>query len=126
MFSILKFILFITITFGFGFVSLSQLNKIKSLVLLIPFSLSFGISIFVFMCHFLASLIGPQRASIASIMVLFFTFITIFLLKRRGKLNLEQEIKNAQLITIILIATIICTLTYLGIYRYGIFDKESH
>lgn len=41
---IIKFILFISIIFSYGFIALSQLTRIKSLILLISFSATFGIA----------------------------------------------------------------------------------
>lgn len=126
MISIIKFIFFILCCFTFGFISLSQLTKIKSLHLLIPFSISFGISSYIFACHILSFLIGPQSASVLSIILLFLITIIILICKRKNFDLSQLEISKYQLVSICLIALIICTLSFLAVFRFGTYDKEFH
>ena len=80
----LKFILLVFSVFSFGFISLSQLCKIKSLILLIPLSVSFGVSGFIFICHILSFFTGPQAASLITPFVLLFAGGIVLLLKLKS------------------------------------------
>lgn len=126
MLSILKFILFLLCTTGFGFVSLNQLTKIKSLVLLIPLSISLGISFYIFLCHSLSFLIGPRGASVLTLFILLIASIIILTIKHKRLTEVNLEISKPQLIAISLTSIIICMLTFLAISRFGQFDKEFH
>ena len=126
MFSVIKFIFFLFVCSTFGFISLSQIIKINSLVLLIPFSVTFGIAAYMFICHILSFLIGPQLASMITLLIFLIISILILIIKRKNFFKIEKEINNFQLITICLIALIICALTFIATSKYGTFDRESH
>lgn len=122
----IKFIFFILSIAGFGFISLSQITKIKSLIFLIPSSFSFGIAAYLFICHILSFLTGPQTASIISLFILLAFSLIILVLKYKTLYKIEAEITNLQLISIICIGTIISILSFLAMYRFGPFDNEFH
>ena len=124
--SILLFIIFLSICVGFGFVLLSQITKIKSLLLLVPLAISFGISAFFLVTHIFAYLIGPQTASIISLLILFIITIIILTLNYKNLTNFEYEISKSQFITICSFAFIISIISFIAISRYGVFDKEFH
>lgn len=126
MISIIKFIFFFISCCGFGFISLSQLSKVKSLHLLIPFSISFGISSYIFTCHVLSYLIGPQNASVLSVITLLLLILVILILKRRRLEAIQLEINKNQFIAIVFIALVICIFSFLAVFRFGTYDKEFH
>lgn len=126
MFSVIKFIFFLSATFIFGFTSLSQIIKINSLLVLIPFSITFGIAAYLFTCHVLSFLIGPQAASVITLIVLILISILILITKRKKLCRVEKDADNFQLLTIYLIALIISILTFIATSKYGTFDRESH
>ncbi len=125
----LKFIFFISTMICFGFVFLSQLGRVKSLLVLTPISISFGIASYIFTCHTLSFLIGPQLASKISIVILFLSSILILVLKyfvQKALHKPEMEANTSELAFLYLTATVICILSFLAIYRFGTFDKEFH
>ncbi len=126
MFCYIKFFLFLISICGFGFTSLVQVNKIKSLVLLIPSSIIMGTASYLFLTHILSFIMGPQSACIVSLLVLIVCTITLLITKRREFLKIENEFTKNQLISLILLAISICTLTWLATSKFGIHDKEFH
>ena len=126
MFCIIKFIFFLLSSFTFGFVSLSRLLKIRSLILLIPLSVSFGIAAYVFTCHILSFLIGTQKAAWLALFIMIIKTIFIFITNRKDSSVIEKEISPIQLITVNIIAITICFLTFMAVSKFGTFDRESH
>lgn len=126
MFSIIKFIIFLVCSWAFGYISLSRLLKIRSLVLLIPLSVSFGIAAYVFTCHILSFLIGTQKAAWISVIILVFESILIFFINRKNSTPAEKEITTSQLITISTIAIFVYFLTFMAVSKFGTFDREAH
>ena len=126
MLSLIKFIFLISTILTFGFVSVNKLTKIKSIILLIPISISFGIASYIFICHGLSYLIGPQSASIASLFILLLMTLIILFIYRKNIFDLEFEISNKQFKIVYLIALIITILSFFAISRFGSFDKGSH
>src|SRR3989338_3083687 len=122
----LKFIFFISIIISFGFIFLSQAGKLKSLLVLTPLSASFGIASYIFTCHTLSFLIGPQLASKISIVILFLSIMLILFFKRFALHKPETEVKTSKLTFLYLTATLISIFSFLAISRFGAFDKEFH
>jgi len=126
MFCIIKFIFFLLTSLTFGFVSLSRLLKIRSLILLIPLSVSFGIAAYAFTCHILSFLIGTQKAAWLALFIMIIKTIFIFITNRKDSSVIEKEINTIQLITVNIIAITICFLTFMAVSKFGTFDRESH
>lgn len=126
MFPIIKFIFFLLCTSTLGFVSLSRLLKIRSLILLIPLSVSFGIAAYAFTCHILSFLIGSQKAAWFTLLIMAIKAICIFITTRKNSPVIEKEVSTVQLITVNIIAIIICSLTFIAVSKFGTFDRESH
>ena len=126
MLPIIEFILFLICTWTFGFISLNRLLKIRSLVLLIPLSISFGIAAYIFTCHILSFLIGTQKAAWFALVILVLKSIFIFLIKRKDSASPEKEITTSQFITVSIFAIVICFLTFMAVSKFGTFDRESH
>lgn len=114
------------VTSSFGFISLSQITKINSLILLIPFSISFGIAVYLSICHALSFLTGPQTASIITLIILITLSLIIAFFNRKNLNLVKKEISNIQLITVSTVALVICILTFFAVSKYGTFDRESH
>ena len=96
MIPIAKFIFFVLTCIIFGFVSLNKLAKITSLVFLIPFSVSFGFSTYIFTCHILSYCIGPQLASFSALILLLSLTIFIGIFKKLPCFKIESGIYNYQ------------------------------
>ena len=126
MLPILKFLLFIFINFSFGYLALSQITKIRSILLLVPLSASFGISAYLFIFHCLSFIIGPNSATLATIFILLLLCIIILFIKKKDILKPELEANINQTITLYATSIIIFILSFLAIYRFGIFDKDFH
>ncbi len=126
MFPIIKFVFFLACAFTFGFISLNRLLKIRSIVLLTPLSFSFGIAAYVFTCHILSFLIGPQKAAWITLLILIFKSIVIFFIFRKNAAPLEKGVNTIQLIFSFTTAIIICFLTFIAISKFGTFDREAH
>ncbi len=126
MFCIIKFIFFLLISSAFGFISLSRLLKIRSLILLIPLSISFGIAAYVFTCHLLSFLIGPQKAAWITLIIFVLKSIYIFITNKKDSTTVKKEITTGQFITVCIIAIFICFLTLMAVSKFGTFDRESH
>ncbi len=123
--SILITICFFSICTCFGFFYLSKILKINSLLFLISFSTSLGISSYIFLCHLLSFIMGPSKASEISLCVLLALTIIIFLTcKIKEKLFLEFS-KN-KFGYIILITIIIIACTFSAIYKHSIHDQAWH
>lgn len=125
-FSILKFICFLGINFLFGFSCLSQLTKIKSILLLIPLSQIVGIGCFLSLCHLLAYVIGPTNSAYLSLLILFLVFIIFFILKKKELFKVDLDIKKSQILILLSFAILISVLSYLAMSKFGTFDRESH
>ena len=125
MLSLLKFALFLFLTTSFGFISLSQIIKIRSLILLIPLSISFGLGAYVFFTHVLAFVIGPQLASIATLIVFLIASVFIKFLYKKNSVKIEVEANKLQLFSSLAIAVAICILTFMAVSKFGTFDRES-
>lgn len=123
MLSLIKFVFFLFSCTSFGFIVISRLTSINAIHLLIPFSVSFGISSFLFICHILSYFLGPQLSSLITILILFITAILIYLIK---KLRITNALTTNQLIVICSIALVISLLSFLSVFRFGTFDKEFH
>lgn len=126
MFQLFKLIFFLFTVFGFGFLSISQLLKLSSLITLIPLSASVGLSVYLFLCHTLSYLIGPQLSSILSIFILFLSSILILLVKQKKLSKIQTEISILNIILLYSTAILISILTYLAIFRSGTIDREFH
>ncbi len=126
MFPFLKFICFLLCTSAFGFISLSRLLKIRSLILLIPLSVSFGFAAYVFTCQILSLLIGTQKAAWLTLIILALKSIFIFFVFRKKLTSAEKGINTSQLVFVSIFAVLICSLTYLAVSKFGTFDRESH
>lgn len=124
MLSALKAILFLVILISFGFAFLNRALKIKELIYLIPFSILLGISTFIFLVHCLSYIIGPQAASIFTLLLLFITTILILIFHRKN--NIKININKKQFMLLCTIALTISTLTFLAILRFGIYDTNMH
>lgn len=126
--SLLLLSIFFTVCISFGFLFLYRLNKINSLVYLIPCSVSFGGSAFIFLCHLLSFLFGPKGASIYSLIVLTALSIILFFTAptKKYKNNLIAEISKKQLILIFTSSLTISTCTFFAGYKYGMFDEVWH
>ena len=118
MFPVIKFIFFFLCTFTFGFISLSRLLKIRSLILLIPLSISFGIAAYVFTSHICSFLIGPQKAAWLALGILILKSIFIFVIYRKNTAKSEKEITTPQLILVSTIAVLICFLTLIALGKF--------
>ena len=126
---IIKFLTFIFILTSFGFISLSQITKITSILYLVPFSFIAGMSSYLFLCHSLSFLFGPKLGSIISLLILFILTIFILILKKfryKHFHGITNEINKKQLIFLSLFALIISILSYSAMNRFSIFDKEFH
>ena len=121
----LNILLFFLITIFFGFVALRLLLKIRSILFLIPLSYSLGISFYLFSCHLLSYLFGPQKASFISLLILLFLGLVILIFNFKD-LKIDFEVKSSKVALLCLITMIISILTYLSISRFGVFDKEVH
>ncbi|MBI3591592.1 MAG: hypothetical protein HY094_09490 [Candidatus Melainabacteria bacterium] len=122
---ILKFIFILTSIISFGFISLSQLARVSSLILLIPFSFLFGNASFIALEHILAYIVGPQIASIATICSLFVSSILILIFKSRKLTPVHIEIKPVQYGIIFLISLLIGFFTFLVALRFGVNDTQA-
>lgn len=89
-------------------------------------SFSFGIGVYIFCLHCTSFLMGPQTAAYATLFIQIITVALILLLKRNDLCKIEVETSNKNLLAIISLAILICILTFLGVYRYGTFDREVH
>ncbi|MBI1858083.1 MAG: hypothetical protein HYR97_03100 [Candidatus Melainabacteria bacterium] len=127
MFSLLKFILLISIICISGFAIIRHFIDIKSKIILYPISVITGLATFFFLTHTIAYLTGPKVSSGVSLIILLVFSIYIFW-KKKDKLFAinKKEITTSQNIFLLISALIICTLTYLAIYRYGTFDRDVH
>ena len=120
-------ILLFTTTITCGFVILNKINKINSLICLIPFSVSFGISLYIFVCHVLSFLVGPQKSSVATLFILLLLSVFILVFPSRNKTTLPPfEISKKQFAIITAFSLIIMICTFLSLYRYGLFDEAWH
>ena len=126
MLPIIKLIIFFLIISLFAFTVLSQILKIRSLILLTPFSIIFGISSFIFTCHSLSFFIGPQKASTFTLVLLLISTLLILLKKRKGLITLELETDKSSCLITLIIAFVISFLTYEAVSKYGTFDRDSH
>lgn len=126
MLAFIKFIFFVFSVGAFGFTLLSQVLKIKSTILLVPLSISFGIATFLFTCHVISFFIGPQASSILSLCILLVIAIVILLIKRKEIFKLELELKKSQFVFLYIYATLITILTFIALSKYGTFDREAH
>ena len=122
----IKLIFFFLTIVSFGFFSTSQIANIKSIILLMPISISFGFAAYILLHHVLSFFIGPQAASIFSLILLFIATLTILVIKHKTFLNIALEINKKQLVTVSIIAIAICLFTFLSVSRIGPFDKEFH
>ncbi|MBI3591355.1 MAG: hypothetical protein HY094_08285 [Candidatus Melainabacteria bacterium] len=126
MLCILKLVFFLFCPVSFGLLSLSGLTKIKSPVLLTPLSISFGISAYLFICHVLSFIMGPKIASVLALFILLLFSLIVLITSHKNIFKFKKEITNHEMLTLILLAVTILTLTHLAIYRFGTFDKEFH
>lgn len=126
MLSIAKFLLFLASNYFFGFVFLSQITKIRSLILLLPMSFSFGIGIYIFLLHSSSFLLGPQTSAIAVLLFQVISAALVLFIKRKNLTKIKNEASARNFIILISIAIIICILTFFGVYRYGTFDRDVH
>ena len=126
MLPLIKFIFFLLFSSAFGFISLSRLLKIRSLILLIPLSISFGIAAYAFTLHILSFLIGTQKAVWIALVILILKSIYIFATNRKNLIPIEKEIATAKLFTVSAIAIFICSLTFMAVSKFGTFDREAH
>jgi len=125
--SILLLVIFFLVCVVFGFVFLKRIGNIKSLVVLTPFSILFGICSYIFLCHLFSFFVGPKSASVVALIVLLFLSIVIYLLTYRDRVTLSlQDISKKQLALVFVLTLIISLGTFLSVYRFGIFDKEWH
>lgn len=131
MITICLVILFYLICIAFGFIFLSKITKVSSLLYLAPFSVSFGISSYIFICHIFSFIFGPKKSSIFALFVLVILSLLILLIfkkNHRDKVtsSLHSGISKNQFNTIFLLSMIISVCTFLCIYRYGLFDDAWH
>ena len=126
MIDIIKFILFTFTYVSFGFLFLNSIAGINSLILLIPFSIVCGLSSYLFICHLLSFLIGPQLSSFVSLLFLLLISILILITNYPDLKKIRNEIPKGQLLLINSISLIICFLTFLAIYTYGPSDANIH
>ena len=126
--SICLVIIFVSICIAFGFLFLNKLAKINSLVYLIPFSISFGISAYIFICHLLSFLFGPKKSSLYSLAILLILSIILLIITYTNKKEnkLITEISKDQLIFIFICSLVIDTCIFSSGYRYGMFDEAWH
>lgn len=123
-FSIIKFILFVFSIATFGFIFLSQINKIKSLILLIPFSVSFGVASYLFLFHILAFGIGPQNASLVALFLLILISIIIVLIKNKNLEKIDPEITKKQYLILFIVLLCIFIPTFLTYMDFGNGEKS--
>ncbi|GEM_PF-1922468 len=126
--SICLVIIFLSICIAFGFLFLYRLGKINSLVYLIPFSVSFGISAYIFICHLLSFLFGPKRSSLYSLAILLVLSIILLIINYINKVEnkLITEISKDQLIFVFVLSLVISICIFSSGYRYGMFDEAWH
>lgn len=118
---------FYFLTIGcFGYISLSQIARFKSLILLIILSFPFGLSAYIFTCHILSFFLGIQRASIISFFFILVFIPLILFFCKKPLTKIENELNKIQLLILISIALIICTLSYFAINRTGPIDSGFH
>ncbi len=122
----IKLVLFLFPIISFGLISLSQITKIRTLILLIPFSITFGIAYYICLCHILSFLVGPQLSSVLSLLVLLFLSGTIIFLKRKDFIKPINELSKNQNKCLFITSGVIWLLTFLTISKFGTFDKEFH
>ncbi len=117
---------YLLITSIFGFLILKKVLKITSLVLLVPLSVTLGTGSFIFLLQSLSFLLTPRTAAVSILIIQFAASIVISLLKTNENKEKEPDISKKQLTVLVIYASIICFFTYLGIYRYGTFDRTAH
>lgn len=118
--------IFLLICTAFGFIYLNKVSKISSLTFLVPFSISFGLSSYAFLCHLFSFVVGPKSSSILSLLILFFLSTTIFLLTRKNSKSTNIEISSSQFIFVISLSAFISISIFLAGYRFGMFDEAWH
>ncbi len=126
MLSIAKFVLFLMSNYFFGFVFLSQILKIRSLILLLPMSFSFGIGVYIFLLHSSSFLLGPQTSAVVVLLFQVISAALVIFVKNKNLTKIENEANTRSLILLVSMAIVICVLTFLGVYRYGTFDRDVH
>ena len=126
--SICLVIIFLSICIAFGFLFLYRLGRINSLIYLIPFSASFGISTYIFICHLLSFLFGPNKSSLYSLAILLLLSIILLIINYTSKKEnqLITEIAKDQLIFIVTLSLIISMCIFISGYKYGMFDEAWH
>lgn len=122
----IKFFLFVLVIFSFGFSILSQIGKIRSLLLLIPISFSFGTAFYIFICHILSFFLGPQLSVKVSLTILLIATLIILILKIKKITKIDLEVSTKEIVILKLITLLIFILTFLSIYKIGAFDKSFH
>lgn len=126
MISAFIFLLYLLITSFFGYCILKKLLKINSFILFTPLSVTLGTGCFMFLLQSLSFLLTPRTAAVSALIIQCAISVGISLLKTNGKQEKEFDISKKQLAFLISSASIICFLTYLGIFRYGTFDRTAH
>lgn len=122
----IKFILFAFIIFSFGFVILSQVGKIRSLLLLVPISFSFGTASYILLSHALSFFLGPVPSVKISLIILLATTLITLIFKIKKITKIDLEVSTKEIIILKLITLVIFILTFLSIYKIGAFDKSFH
>lgn len=118
--------IFLLICTTFGFIYLTKINKINSLIFLAPFSISFGLSFYVFLCHLISFVTGPGNSSVFSLLILFILSIIIFIIKRKKDIKMSFEVSKSQFITLLSLSILISVCIFFAGYRFGMFDEAWH
>ena len=124
--SIFTTILFFLTCTAFGIIYLKKALKIKSLIFLASFSISLGISFYIFICHVLSFFFGPSKASIIAIFILLFLLLIICWIYKNEQNKLTTDTSKQQFTYLILVTTIIIICTLVSIHKYGVFDQPWH
>ncbi len=124
--SIFTTILFFLTCIAFGIIYLKKVLKIKSLIFLASFSISTGISFYIFICHTLSFFFGPSKASIIAIFILLFLLLIILGIFKGEKDTPITDISKQQFIYLLLITSTIIICTLVSIHKHGVFDEPWH
>lgn len=126
MISALILLSYLFITSFFGYCILKKLLKISSFVLLIPLSVTLGTGSFIFLLQSLSFLLTPRLAAPSILIIQFATSVLMYFIKINEAKSNEADVSKNQLVILIASTLMICFSTYLGIFRYGTFDRTAH
>lgn len=121
----LKFLVFVTPLVSLGFLLLNKVAKIKSIVHLIPYSISLGLSIFIFTCHSISLLTGPKLGSLITTIFLLILTITFGIFKK-SELEVLNPLSKKQLWLLIGVGLVISAATLFAINKIGTYDRDFH